>query len=197
MTRDELIRPWSDDELRKLPSESGKQFEGPNPFAAVTDHPTGLQNAKRWSFFHNDRGQKMEEVPPPSERTPFDSMELKMSTRRAGFYRHENPENGNVAMFPSVPVYRSDDPRQRVLEDEWEQRSIEMHHDQVAVVLDPLSPEGFRYVQPNQPDEPMAYHDYVKMVEAERRQKAEAKDAKKDGDDKDDGDGKPGLKRGD
>lgn len=197
MTRDELIRPWSDDELRKLPSESGKQFEGPNPFAAVTDHPTGLQNAKRWSFFHNDRGRKMEEVPPPSERTPFDSMELKMATRRAGWHRHENPKNGNVAMFPSVPVFKPDSPEQHALEDAWERQSIEMHRDQVAVVLDPNNPNGFRYVQPNEPDEPMRYEDYVKQVEAERRQKAEAKAKPKDDDDEKDGEGKPKLTRGD
>lgn len=50
---------------------------------------------------------------------------------------HRNLENGNIAVFPSVPFYPSNSHEQRKLESEWERRSIQMHDQQKS--LPPLA----------------------------------------------------------
>ena len=60
----------------------------------------------------------------------------------SGWHRQENPENGKVGLFPSVPVYAQGSAEQRQLEDEWEQRSIAMHSAQVPIHLKPKPTEN-------------------------------------------------------
>ena len=210
------IRDYTDDELRAIepitldPGELGADGTRRgrtlrNPFTPdgkpVADEPRATL-ANRWSSLH----WPSKSAGPAVAETSADPMDVLMErldvidgkTKKLWYASNENPaykDAEGAALFPIVRSFAPDSPARRALEDEWEQRSIEMHRDQVAVVLDPLSPDGFRYVQPNTDDAPMRYEDYVKQVETERRQKAEAKP--KDDDDEKDGEGKPKLTRGD
>ena len=150
MTRDELTRPWSDDDLRKLPSESGQQFEGPNPFTSVTDHPFGLQNAKRWSFFHNDRGRKMEPAADLSD--PLAALAADLSISDAGWYRHDGPHG--PAYFPQTATDVA----------AWEESAKAMTERQVTITVpakpsEPMRTRPTREQDPNHKPEPIKFED--------------------------------------
>lgn len=221
------IRDYTDDELRAIPPlviEPGYTDENGvtrdkwlrNPFAPdgkpVTEEPRATL-ANRWSTLHwpsKSTGPAVADTPADPMDALLDTLDLIEGKTKKLWWGNKEEKNGaykgaeGEALFPIVPVYPPDSPAQRALEDRWEQQnSTPMHTQQRHTVLDPLNSRGFRFTKLNESDEPMRYEDYVKLKDAEQREKEEAaqraKQAKKDereGDDKD-SDGKPKLTRGD
>ena len=67
----------------------------------------------------------------------------------SGWHRIENPENGKVGLFPSVPVHAQGSAEARAAEDAWEARALKMHSAQKTITL-PSKPEdrsAFKRIQ--------------------------------------------------
>ncbi len=66
----------------------------------------------------------------------LDAIAERLNFKRLGWHRHVNEETGDVALFPTVPFYRSGTPEQLKQEREFEQRALAMHEAQEPVWLE-------------------------------------------------------------
>ena len=65
-----------------------------------------------------------------------------LALKDSGMHRHENPETGAVVLYPDVPAYPQGSKAQRRIEDQWEQRALDMHATQKAITVAPKPREN-------------------------------------------------------
>ena len=67
--------------------------------------------------------------------TPLDRLLSDRGMTKAGWHWVRGADGKIAVVLPNVPNHASGSPEQRELEDQWEKKSIQMHDQQVPIVL--------------------------------------------------------------